>query len=68
MPEVIVNGPEGRIEARYHHAEEPGAPMALLLHPHPAHGGNMHNKVVYALFETFVRRKFSTMRFNFRGV
>ena len=68
MPEVIINGPEGRIEARYHHVAESGAPMALLLHPHPKHGGNMHNKVVYALFQTFVQRKFSTMRFNFRGV
>jgi alpha/beta superfamily hydrolase len=68
MPEVIISGQEGRIEARYHHVAESGAPMALLLHPHPKHGGNMHNKVVYALFQTFVRRKFSTMRFNFRGV
>ncbi len=68
MPEVIINGPEGRIEARYHHVAESGAPIALLLHPHPKHGGSMHNKVVYALFQTFVQRKFSTMRFNFRGV
>jgi len=28
----------------------------------------MNNKVVYALFHTFVRRGFSTLRFNFRGV
>ena len=68
MPEVIISGPEGRIEARYHHVEESGAPMALLLHPHPQHGGSMHNKVVYALFQAFVKRKFSTIRFNFRGV
>ncbi len=68
MPEVIINGPEGRIEARYHHVAESGAPMALLLHPHPEHGGSMHNKVVYALFQAFVKRNFSTMRFNFRGV
>ena len=68
MPEVIISGPEGRIEARYHHVEESGAPMALVLHPHPQHGGSMHNKVVYALFQAFVKRKFSTIRFNFRGV
>ncbi len=28
----------------------------------------MNNKVVYAMYQTFVRRGFSTLRFNFRGV
>jgi alpha/beta superfamily hydrolase len=28
----------------------------------------MNNKVVYTLYQTFVRRGFSTLRFNFRGV
>src|SRR6202790_5418116 len=68
MPDVIINGPEGRIEGRYHHARGGTAPMALVLHPHPLHGGTMHNKVVYALYQCFVRRGFSTLRFNFRGV
>lgn len=68
MPEVIINGPEGRIEARYHHARGGTAPMALVLHPHPLHGGTMNNKVVYTLHQAFVRRGFSTLRFNFRGV
>jgi alpha/beta superfamily hydrolase len=68
MPDVIINGPEGRIEARYHHARGGSAPMALVLHPHPLHGGTMNNKVVYTLYQTFVRRGFSTLRFNFRGV
>src|ERR1700720_4595721 len=39
MPEVIINGPEGRIEGRYHHARGGTAPMALVLHPHPLTGG-----------------------------
>ena len=68
MPDVIINGPEGRIEARYHHARVPAAPMALVLHPHPQHGGTMNNKVVYTLYQCFVRHGFSTLRFNFRGV
>lgn len=67
MPDVIINGPEGRIEGRYHHARG-NAPMALVLHPHPLHGGTMNNKVVHALYQCFVRRGFSTLRFNFRGV
>ncbi len=68
MPEVIFNGPEGRLEGRYHHSKRVNAPVALLLHPHPQYGGTMNNKVVYALYQTFVRRGFSTLRFNFRGV
>ena len=48
MPEVIINGPEGRIEARYHHGRGPTSGMALVLHPHPQHGGTMNNKLVYA--------------------
>jgi uncharacterized protein len=68
MPEVIFNGPEGRLEGRYHHSKRANAPVALLLHPHPQYGGTMNNKVVYSLYQTFVRRGFSTLRFNFRGV
>lgn len=68
MPEVIINGPEGRIEGRYQHSKEPNAPIALLLHPHPQHGGTMNNKIVYGLFRAFASRGFSTLRFNFRGV
>ena len=36
MPEVIFPGPEGRIEGRYNAAEQKGAPVALVLHPHVA--------------------------------
>ena len=68
MPEVIFNGPEGRIEGRYHHSKTPNAPIALLLHPHPQHGGTMNNRVVYAMFQSFVNKGFSALRFNFRGV
>jgi alpha/beta superfamily hydrolase len=68
MPEVIFNGPDGRIEGRYQHAKTPNAPIALVLHPHPQYGGTMNNKVVYALYQTFVAKGFSVLRFNFRGV
>ncbi len=68
MPEVIINGPEGRLEGRYLHSKTPGAPIALMLHPHPQYGGTMNNKVVYTLYQTFAQRGFSTLRFNFRGV
>ncbi len=68
MPEVLINGPEGRLEGRYNHSKETNAPIALLLHPHPQHGGTMNNKVVYALYHVFARLGFSALRFNFRGV
>ncbi|MDX1710348.1 MAG: alpha/beta hydrolase [Rhodovibrionaceae bacterium] len=68
MPDVIFNGPEGRLEGRYQHSKASNAPIALMLHPHPQHGGTMNNKVVYTLFHSFVRQGFSVLRFNFRGV
>ena len=68
MPEVIINGAEGRLEGRYAPAKGERRPIVLLLHPHPQHGGTMHNKVVYALNQVFMRQGFSTLRFNFRGV
>lgn len=68
MPDVIFNGPEGRLEGRYHHNPAPNSSIALMLHPHPQHGGTMNNKVVYHLYHSFVRQEFSVLRFNFRGV
>ncbi|MDR1827320.1 MAG: alpha/beta hydrolase [Methylobacteriaceae bacterium] len=68
MPEVIFPGPTGRLEGRYQAAKRKGAPIAILLHPHPQFGGTMNNPIVYNLFYNFVRRGFSVLRFNFRGV
>lgn len=68
MPEVIINGPAGRIEARYHHEPANDCPVAIVLHPHPQFGGTMNNPVVYQLYYAFVNRGFSALRFNFRGV
>lgn len=68
MPELIINGPAGRIEARYHHESASDSPIALVLHPHPQFGGTMNNQVVYNIYHTFAARGFSVLRFNFRGV
>jgi uncharacterized protein len=65
---LFVDGPAGRLEALL---EVPtgidvgGA--AVLCHPHPQHGGTMHNKVVHTLSRAFSRLGFATLRFNFRG-
>ena len=68
MPEVLINGTEGRIQGRYMHGKTKNTPIALVLHPHPEQGGTMNNKVVYSIYQSFVARGFSTLRFNFRGV
>ncbi|MBI1326495.1 MAG: alpha/beta fold hydrolase [Alphaproteobacteria bacterium] len=68
MPELILNGPAGRLEVKYNHSKIPNAPLAIVLHPHPEHGGTMNNKITFATYQAFVQRGFSTCRFNFRGV
>ena len=70
MPEVIFNGPTGRLESRYQPSKDKTAPIAIILHPHPhpKFGGTMNNKIVYDLFYMFQERGFTTLRFNFRGV
>ena len=67
MPEVILTGPEGRLEGRYQPGTSPRAPVAIILQPHPAQG-TMNHPIVLALYQTFVKRGFATLRFNFRGV
>lgn len=44
-----------------------GFPGAVVCHPHPLYGGNMHNNVVRALRKCFLDRGMACLRFNFRG-
>jgi alpha/beta superfamily hydrolase len=68
MAEIVLSGPEGRIEAKYHKSYKKDAPVALILHPHPLHGGTMNNKVTYTTYQAFAQKGFNVLRFNFRGV
>lgn len=68
MPEILFNGGAGRLEGRYMPAKSSEAPIAVLMHPHPLHGGTMSNKIVHMMNAAFVQSGFATMRFNFRGV
>lgn len=65
---LFINGPAGRLQAI---VDRPGdaSPRGsvVVLHPHPQHGGTMHNKVVYILARTFVQLGYVALRFNFRG-
>ena len=65
---TFINGPDGKLEAKYVQGKSSTAPTVLILHPHPEYGGTMNNKVVYNAFHTFLKNGFSVCRFNFRGV
>lgn len=73
MPRKIespfIAGPAGRLEALLEEPDE-GAPRfaALVCHPHPQHGGTMHNKVVYRLARGLRKAGAVVLRFNYRGV
>ena len=66
--EIFIPGPNGRIQAKYSKSKQTGAPIALVLSPHPQYGGTMNNKVVYETYKCFLKNKFSVIRINFRGV
>ena len=68
MPEVIFNGPAGRLEGRYQPGASETSPIAIILHPHPQFGGTMNNQIIYNLYYLFLKRGFTVLRFNFRGV
>lgn len=68
----LLDGPVGEIEI----ATEPGETesaaasigIAVICHPHPLHGGTMHNKVVTIIERSLRELGLDTMRFNFRGI
>lgn len=63
---LFIDGPAGRLEAILETPTELSG-CAVVCHPHPQHGGTMHNKVAHTLSRAFVRSGFETLRFNFRG-
>jgi uncharacterized protein len=66
----FIPGPAGRLEALLEEPEHLPAPShaVLVCHPHPRHGGTMHNKVVYRIARAFRRAGAVVLRINFRGV
>ena len=44
---LFVPATHGRLEAIYRPKSNQAERVALVLHPHPQHGGTMHNKVVF---------------------
>ena len=66
--EIFIPGPSGRIQAKYIKNKQQGAPIALVLQPHPQYGGTMNNRIVYETYNCFYKNGFSVIRINFRGV
>ena len=64
---TFFDGPAGRIEAILKEPQAPVTRVAIVCHPHPLHGGTMHNKVVYRIAKAFEKAGFAVLRFNFRG-
>lgn len=66
---LFIDGPAGRLEALLEEPEDqPPIEAAVVCHPHPQHGGTMHNKVVYRLARGLRKAGYVVLRFNFRGV
>src|SRR5215472_5654049 len=66
---LMLNGPAGRLEALLEEPEDRDpVEAALVCHPHPQHGGTMHNKVTYRLARGLRKAGSVVLRFNYRGV
>jgi hypothetical protein len=69
---LFIPAPHGKLEAilKEPRPAEGGSArgVALVLHPHPLHGGTMHNKVVFRAARALNDAGCVTLRVNFRGV
>lgn len=64
----FIPAPHGHLEVIYRPENHLAERVAMVLHPHPLHGGTMHNKVVFRAARALQRAGYETLRFNFRGV
>ena len=51
MVDLLIPGPEGKIEAKYTHSNNVKSPIVLILHPEPSRGGTMNTKIVFRLYK-----------------
>jgi alpha/beta superfamily hydrolase len=66
---VMLAGPAGKLEGLLEEPEDREPVEAFVVcHPHPLHGGTMHNKVVYRIARGLRRAGGVVLRFNYRGV
>lgn len=70
-PTQLIDGPVGAIELLVEEGDHAGPyrhACAVIAHPHPLHGGTLHNKVVTMLARSCRELGATVARFNFRGV
>ncbi len=67
---LTLQGAAGLIEAVIDVPDAADARLgtAIVCHPHPLHGGTLHNKVVTIAARSLRECGLNTLRFNFRGV
>jgi uncharacterized protein len=65
---LTFEGPAGLLEGLWKEGSGRAAGSAVFAHPHPLHGGTLHNKVVYRAAKVLAEAGYGTLRFNFRGV
>jgi alpha/beta superfamily hydrolase len=67
---LTIAGPAGGLESLLVQPDgwREHDPITICCHPHPLHGGTMHNKVVYIMAKTYHQLGSATLRFNYRGV
>src|SRR3712207_3302819 len=64
---LFITAPHGRLEAILKEPQGGARGVALVLHPHPLHGGTMHNKVAFRTDRGLNEAGLVTLRINFRG-
>jgi len=64
---LFLDGTAGKLEALLNEGAPDASHSAVVCHPHPLHGGTMHNKVVYHAAKALSSFGFPVLRFNFRG-
>ena len=68
LKSLTLAGPAGELEAILHEREGLTPDIAALIcHPHPLHGGTLHNKVVHRIDAVLHEEGAAVLRFNFRG-
>ena len=66
---VALEGPAGALEGLLQErSAHDHAGTAVVCHPHPLHGGTLHNKVVHRVASVLHELGAAVLRFNFRGV
>jgi alpha/beta superfamily hydrolase len=65
---ILIEGPAGALETLLENFADAPRGIMVVCHPHPQHGGTLHNKVVHTLARSAHDLGLASLRFNYRGV